>query len=225
MDRYVLLVWFLVCGLVLVEPGMAQNVRSPDLNAQYHRAETAWKSGASMLEAKARVDRVLEARPDDAEALRLRAQVLMGMGRLDDALRDARRAVAVAPRTATSQLVLCEVARHAGEREVAAQALQDASELVFDDAALHVRLSWNAVLLEQVEKAEAFARTALALDGENPSAYYQLARVFVLQGEDEAAATVLRNGFQRALLDPSTVRSDSVLTDITDHPVVRPYVN
>lgn len=225
MERSLPLFWLLFCGFVMVLPVMAQSVRPPDLDAQFHRAETAWRSGASMLEAKARVDRVLEARPNDAEALRLRAQVLMALGRTEEALHDARRAVNVAPRAATSQLVLCEVARQAGRQALAARALQDASELVFDDAALHVRLSWNAVLLGQVEEAEAFARTALALDGENPSAYYQLARAFVLQGEDDAAATVLRNGFQRALLDPTTVRSDTLLTHMTTHPAVRSYLD
>lgn len=178
-----------------------------------------------MLEAKARIDRVLESRPNDAEALRLRAQVLMGMERPREALRDAQRAVAVDPKNAESQLVLCEVARNAGEQTLAEQSLQTASELVFDDAALHVRLSWNAVLLDQVEKAEAFARTALALDADESSAYYQLARVFMLQDQRDAAAMILSKGFRRALLDPSTVRSDSLLTRLTAHPTVQPYLN
>lgn len=213
---------FLAAGMPVTTT--AQGVRPPELNAQYHRAETAWRSGASMLEAKARVDRVLEARPDDAEALRLRAQVLLGMHRIDEALHDARHAVRVDPKDAESQLVLCEVARHAGETQLARESLQAASELVFDDAALHVRLSWNAVLLDQLEKAEAFARTALALDPEEPSAYYQLARVFLLLDQEGAAATVLRKGFERSLLDPTTIRSDSLLVRMVPHPIVEPHM-
>jgi len=220
-----LLVVLLFGGSAVPVPGGAQGVRPPDLSAQFHRAETAWRSGASILEAKARIDRVLESRPNDAEALRLRAQVLMGMDRPQEALRDARRAVTIDPKSAESQLVLCEVARTAGERMLAEQSLQTASELVFDDAALHVRLSWNAVLLDQVEKAEAFARTALALDADAPSAYYQLARVFVLQDHPDAAAMILSKGFRRLLLDPSTVRGDSLLTRLTGHPTVQPHLN
>lgn len=220
-----LLVVLLFGGSAVPVPGSAQGVRPPDLSAQFHRAETAWRSGASILEAKARIDRVLESRPNDAEALRLRAQVLMGMDRPQEALRDARRAVAIDPKSAESQLVLCEVARTAGERMLAEQSLQTASELVFDDAALHVRLSWNAVLLDQVEKAEAFARTALALDADAPSAYYQLARVFVLQDHPDAAAMILSKGFRRLLLDPSTVQGDSLLTRLTAHPTVQPHLN
>ncbi|MDX1741920.1 MAG: hypothetical protein R3178_11525, partial [Rhodothermales bacterium] len=50
----------------------AQVVRSPRMNLEFHRAQAAWKSGGSLLEAKARLDRVIDAGPDDAEALLLR---------------------------------------------------------------------------------------------------------------------------------------------------------
>ena len=159
----------------------AQGVRPHELNVQYHRAETAWKSGASVLEVKARVDRVLEALPNDVEALKLRAQALLRMDRIEEALADARRAVRLRSKDGEAHLILCEAARRNGDLEGAERALDAASELVLDDAALHIRLSWNAMLLENYDKAEAFARVARASDPDEAAAYYQLARVFVLK--------------------------------------------
>ena len=199
----------------------AQGVRPPELNVQYHRAETAWKSGASVLEVKARVDRVLEALPNDVEALKLRAQALLKMNRHEEALTDARRAVRLRPKDGEAHLILCETARLNGDAERAERALDAASALALDDAALHIRLSWNAVLLGKLDKAESFARVAMASDPDEAAAYYQLARVFVLKQQPEAAATVLLNGLNASLLDPVAITADTVLIHVVDHPDLR----
>ena len=199
----------------------AQGVRPPELNVQYHRAETAWKSGASVLEVKARIDRVLEALPDDVEALKLRAQALLKMDRPEEALVDVRRAVELRPKDGEAHLILCEAARRTGDAEGAEHALEAASALALDDAALHIRLSWNAVLLEKLDKAESFARVAMASDPDEAAAYYQLARVFVLKQQPEAAATVLLNGLNASLLDPVAITADTVLVHVVDHPDLR----
>ena len=202
----------------------AQGVRPPELNVQYHRAETAWKSGASVLEVKARVDRVLEALPNDVEALKLRAQALLKMNRDEEALTDARRAVQLRPKDGEAHLILCEAARRNGDAEGAERALDAASALALDDAALHIRLSWNAVLLEKLDKAESFARVAMASDPDEAAAYYQLARVFVLKQQPEAAATVLLNGLNASLLDPVAITADTVLVHVVDHPSLRSFL-
>ena len=199
----------------------AQVVRPPELNVQYHRAETAWKSGASVLEVKARVDRVLEALPNDVEALKLRAQALLKMNRNEEALIDARRAVRLRPKDGEAHLILCEAARRNGDVDGAERALDAASALALDDAALHIRLSWNAVLLEKLDKAESFARVAMASDPDEAAAYYQLARVFVLKQQPEAAATVLLNGLNASILDPVAITADTVLVHVADHPNLR----
>ena len=93
----------------------AQVVRSQEMNVQYHRAETAWKSGASVLEVKTRIDRVLKALPDDVEALKLRAQVLLKLDRVAEALADVQRAVALSSKDGEAHLILCEAARRNGD--------------------------------------------------------------------------------------------------------------
>ena len=222
--------WWKTWGLAVVlfagsvAGTQAQGVRPYELNVQYHRAETAWKSGASVLEVKARVDRVLEALPNDVEALKLRAQALLKMDRDKEALTDARRAVRLRPKDGEAHLILCEAARRNGDDEGAERALDAASELALDDAALHIRLSWNAVLLDKLNKAEAFARVAMASDPDEAAAYYQLARVFILQQQREAAATVLLNGLNASILDPGAITADTVLVHVVDHPALRPLL-
>jgi tetratricopeptide (TPR) repeat protein len=198
-------------------PVAAQVVRPQELNVQYNRAETAWKSGASVLEAKARVDRVLKELPDDVEARKLRAQVLLALDRAPEALADARRAVELAPDDGEAHLILSEVARVAGETVLARQALDAAAERVLDDATFHIRLSWNAALLGLLDRAEAFARIALALDPQGASAYYQLARVFIHKAQMDDAAAILARGLRAAVLDPAAIEKDTVLVRIAGH--------
>ena len=219
-------VWMGIAVAVLlgVQGAYAQALRSPELNVQYHRAETAWRSGTSMLEAKARVDRVLKALPDDREARKLRAQVLMALGRHEEALDDAIRAVELDPKDGEAHVILCEAARLTGNLPQAEKALDDASHHLRDQVDLHIRLSWNAVELEQLDKAEAFARIALNLDSLDAGAYYQLARVFMLQGVPDNAATILARGFRASLLDAAIIRQDPPLQPLLEHPDLQAWL-
>jgi tetratricopeptide (TPR) repeat protein len=195
----------------------AQDRRPPELDVQYHRAETAWKSGASVLEAKARVDRVLKEIPDDAEALKLRAQVLMAMKRPKEALADARQAVGLTPQDGEAFLILSEAARLNGDEKLAIDALDAAAERVMEGAEFHIRLSWNAALLGQLERAEAFARIAHNAEPGRAAAYYQLARVFVMKNQNDDAAAILAKGLRGNLLDPAAIQRDTVLTRVSGH--------
>lgn len=174
-----------------------------------------------MLEAKARVDRVLQALPNDVEALKLRAHVLLDMGRVREALADARHAVQLSPKDGEARLILCEAARRDGDTLLAKRALDAAATLALDDGPLHVRLSWNAMLLGMLDKAEAFARIARARDPQDAAATYQLARVFVLQDKPDDAALILARGLGEARLDPQFITGDSVLVRLSDHPALR----
>lgn len=215
---------FLLAAVLLTSPLLsvhAQVVRPQDLNVQYHRAETAWKSGASVLEVKARIDRVLRELPDDIEALKLRAQVLLRLDRAAEAQADAQQAVALSPKDGEAHLILCEAARRNGDTALAEQALTAAAELALDDPELHIRLSWNAVLLGRLDTAESFARVAMASDPDEAAAYYQLARVFILKDQPDAAATVLINGLNTSLLDAGVIAADTILVHVVDHPGLR----
>lgn len=214
--------WMTWAVVLLLSGGMgsaasAQDLRPPELDMQFHRAETAWKSGASVLEAKARVDRVLNERPNDAEALKLRAQILMSMDRYQEALRDAKQSVQLAHRDAEAYLVLSEAARLAGDTHLAIESLDAAAERVMEDAEFHIRLSWNAALLGQLERSEAYARIALALDPERAPAYYQLARIFVRKEQLDDAVAILARGLRQELLDPAVIQSDTLLTQVAAH--------
>ncbi len=193
-------------------------IRPPELNGEFHRAEAAWKSGTSLREAKIRLDRVLDALPDDPEARKLRAQVLLALGKPQAALADALRAVELDPEDGEMFVILCEAARRSGDFARAEWALDAASKRILEGAALHVRLSWNAVELERLDEAEAFARIALAQDPRMKATYEQLARVFVLKDKPDAAATILAQGFDAGLLDARTVRTDTLLGTLADHP-------
>lgn len=207
----------LVLCAALLLPASAQELRPQELDVQFHRAETAWKSGASVLEAKARIDRVLNGRPNDEEALKLRAQILMSMDRFDEALRDAQQAVQLAPDDGEAYIVLSEAARLTGDKHLAIESLDAAADRVMEDAEFHIRLSWNAALLGQLDRSEAYARIALALDPVRPPAYYQLARIFVRKEQFDDAAAILVRGLSQHLLDPGVIQSDTLLTRVAAH--------
>ncbi len=212
-----LIVLLLLFGSLCTEPSTAQERRPPELDVQFNRAETAWKSGASVLEAKARVDRVLNQIPDDGEARKLRAQILMALDRPEEALFDARQAVKLQPQDGEAYLILSEAARFNGDRYLAIEALDAAAERVLEDADFHIRLSWNAALLGQLDRAEAYARIAHALDSTKAAAYYQLARVFVQKDQPSDAASILEKGLRSNLLDPNAIRQDTVLLRVAGH--------
>lgn len=214
--RMNLIAMLLLCGLA-ANPIAAQERRPPELDVQFNRAETAFKSGASVLEAKARVDRVLNKIPHDGEARKLRAQILMALDRPEEALSDAREAVELQPQDGEAFLILSEAARFNGDHHLAVEALDAAAERVLEDADFHVRLSWNAALLGQLDRAEAYARIAHALDSTKASAYYQLARVFVQKSQSDDAAAILEKGLRSNFLDPVAIRNDSILTRIVNH--------
>ena len=224
--REVIIAGCVAAGLTLAVPqAYAQVDRPPELDMHYHRAEAAWRSGMSMLEAKARVDRVLEALPDDVAALKLRAQVLLAMSRYGEALSDARHAVRLASGDGEAHLILSEAARLSNDRALALKALEAAAEHVLDDPVLHIRLSWNAAELGQLEQAESYARIALALDPALPAAYYQLARVFVQRQNEEAAAEVLVRGLRRSVVDPVTIEQDPLLAPLLEVSSIQVLVN
>lgn len=208
--------------LLAASPARGQEWRRPpEINVQYHRAEKAFKSGASMLEAKARVDRVIVEVPDDHQARKLRAQVLLALDRPAEAFADALRATQLAPKDGEAHLILAEAARATGARRLAVEALDQAAQHVLDDAAFHVRLSMNAAALGQLDRAEAFARIGLALDAREPAAYYQLARVFVLQQRPADAAETLARGLRSAVLVRSAIVQDTLLAPILQDPSLR----
>jgi tetratricopeptide (TPR) repeat protein len=213
-------------GILIVAPAMAQRTpveRSPELNQHFHRAEAAWRSGANMLEAKARVDRVLRDLPEDIQARKLRAQVFISMKRFEEALGDAKYAVRIDPQDTESHLLVVESARALGDRDTALNALAVAQELAGENASMYTRISWNAAQLGDLPRAEMMARRAHAMEPTDAAAYYQLARVLVHREQGDDAAALLERGLRSAILDPIAIEKDSVLSRLTEHSLLHAF--
>ena len=208
--------------LLLLAPRVSTaQVRSlqPNVQSQLHRAETAWRTGGSLLEAKVRADEVLRADPDHPQALKLRADVLLALNRYDEARRDARRATELDPTDGRAYWILAESARLSGDLSMAREALREAAGHITDEnAEFHVMLSGVALHVDELELAESFARVARAKEPMHAAAHYQLARVFLLQGRPDDAATILVGGLNEQFLDPRFIREDTALRALIDHP-------
>lgn len=209
-ERILLLV---VAASVACVPSEAtgQEGRSAKLNAEFHRAQAAWASGGSLLEAKARLDNVIEALPRDDEALKLRAKVLLALQRNSAAYDDAVRAVEADSGDSEAHQILSQAARLVGDTTAAVRALRRAAETIGDDAPAHVRLSYEAMALGLTEEAESLARVAVVLDPQGAAARYQLARALAVAGKTKDATTVLAKGIQESILTHTAIESDSVL--------------
>ncbi len=219
-------IWLLsavLCSVVVIPAFSQSGARPRQLNEQLQRARTALVSGTSLLEAKARVDRVVSALPNDAEARVLRAEILLAMGRYDAAAEDAIVACELQPNNGTAHLTLAEAAFHIGDPATAERSMDRSSQLLVDDGGAHVRLSRLARELGLQEQSVAFARIAVALAPANARANYELARAFVFASKTDAAASVLANGLEAGLLASETVLSDSLLQILQKHPALRSW--
>ena len=206
--------------LLTALPASAQEFRPPELNVQFHRARTAWSSGNSLLEAKARIDRVLEALPEDVEALKLRAAIELGLNRPDAALKDANRAAELAPENGEAHLLRCEAASRSGALSEAENALQLASNLFLQRIDHYVRLSACALSIDAFTRAESLARVAVAQDDSDPRGHIQLARVFLSSQRTDAARAVVDRMITSSMVSRMGVLADSQLARLyTDVPL------
>ncbi|MBO6574025.1 MAG: tetratricopeptide repeat protein [Rhodothermales bacterium] len=206
--------------LLSVQTVDAQIVRPPELRLQFHRAERAWRTGASLHEAKRRLDQVIAELPEDTEALLLRGKVLLMLDDAEGAMEDAQATVGLEPENGEAWLLFAEAARTAGAVDTALSALKEAGDLIQGGADLHVRLSINARMLGDLDQAEAFARVARTQDPGSPAAHLQLARVFVAKNRTDAAATVLAGALENGVLSPADVISDRELQPLTALPAL-----
>jgi len=222
--RYRFVILLLLTMLLHSPAAFAQRVQNANvrparparLNVQFHRAETAWKSGSSLLEAKARIDRVLTELPMDAEARKLRAGIYLSMGAPGKSLEDALAAAELDSSDGEAQLLICESAVRIGDLETALLALDSSADLFLEQSTFHVRLSRCAVDLNKYDAAEAYARTALAGDSRNAETHLQLARVFILSDEYNKAVTVLNRAIESRILSSVVIRRDSVFAVVMD---------
>jgi len=201
----------MVLALLVNLPSNGQDFRPPELDVQFHRAHTAWSTGNSLLEAKARIDRVLAELPDDVEALKLRAAILMDMDRPEEAFADVDHAVGIASGDGEAHLLRCESAARVGREEDALEALEHASNLFLERIDHYVRLSSCALFIGATTRAESLARVAVAQDDADPRGQIQLARVFVQMNRHEEARTIVNRLIEANSLSREAVMADSQL--------------
>ncbi|MGB0650543.1 MAG: tetratricopeptide repeat protein [Rhodothermales bacterium] len=216
--RRLLFIALLVVAALLVSANApsahAQDFRSPELNVQFHRAHTAWSTGNSLLEAKARIDRVLNDRPNDVEALKLRAAILMDMQRPEEAFQDAHRATRLTPEDGEAHLLRCESAAQIGQEYAASEALEQASNLFLERIDHYVRLSSCALEIGAGTRAESLARVAVAQDNTDPRGHVQLARVFLASDEPDEARAIVNRLIEANSLSRLAVMADSQLASL-----------
>ncbi len=99
------------------------------------------------------LDRVLKEKPDSAEARKLRGEVLMELGRLDDAETELKKAIAIMPALRSAHMALANLYFRKKDLAHAEAALRKVLDLREDDAEMHYAL--GVILDRQGRQIEA----------------------------------------------------------------------
>ncbi len=152
---------------------------------------TGRSEGADLL------DRSIERAPRNAAFLNNRAQILADAGRIDEALRDLRRALMVEPRFQAALCHLGSLLRRQGRHDEALAAFRRA--LAVDARAPEAHVGLGNVLRERGDRAAARAayEAALALDAHHASAHYNLGAMLLEAGDAQGAQRHLQRCLER----------------------------
>lgn len=175
---------------------------NPQLSDAYINAAAVEAARDRHGEALRWVDALLIYAPLHVGALGVRATVLRRLGRLDEALADARRAVAAAPESGEAQNVLGEVLQ-AQDKPVDALAAYDRATQALGFAPEKAMVNRAILLMEQGDHAAAKAAfgQALALYPRSVPAWFNLADLQRFTAGDPAIAAM------EALLAPDGVQA------------------
>jgi predicted O-linked N-acetylglucosamine transferase (SPINDLY family) len=144
------------------------------------------------------VHRVIQANPDDLEALELLARALSAMGRHDESLRVFQRIAAVKPSHAAAHANLAVALLRAGDPHASIAAAQRAIALDATRPEAHAALGHAQNLLHQSEPAiEAFQK-ALSLRPNYADALLGVARAHRNLGRPSTAIAALQRGAELA---------------------------
>lgn len=169
--------------------------------------------------AEAHYTRAVEANPGDARAHSLRAWLLMRLGRREEALREARRAVELDPISMPAYNNLGAMYSYAGQEQRAAEAFQAGLALAPDAAALVANLALSYSDLGRHADAIRSAERALATLWAEPDASpYLIATAYAGLGDSERAFQMLEQAVkQRDDLVPD-LGVDPVFNDLRGDP-------
>ena len=187
----------------MTESHTSTNVSSEmSVEAQLHQARTERADG-HLFQAIATLTRILSVHSDHAEALCLRAGILLAMGQTTEALADADNLVRLNPSSAPARCLQARILQVSGHIAEAIEAAQEAHRLDTDNVEAALLL---ATLCEQGHRR----KEALSLYDDTIARHPSNAEAYLLRGRlkmqlrDQVGAT---EDFQRALkLDPAALK-------------------
>jgi adenylate cyclase len=158
--------------------------------AYYYFARARFHQG-DMEDAQRLFRKAADVDPEDFQSRCLRAQILRGVGRVDEAIEQATEVEPIL------------------ERHI---------EWNPDDArALHLGAG-SLILLGQYDRAKRWLRRALAMDPDDSVVLYNLACNFTTMGEHEEALDYLENSVANGMVSASWMRNDDDLKPLRDSP-------
>ena len=177
-----------------------------------HYADLIERTLAAMADgdtvrAVALADQAVAERPDDGAVRNLRAQALLNMGASEEALQEAREAVALEPRQPESHLVLGMAAWEQGRLAVAQAAMERGLELSGREQELLARYAWFLACERGPHPAAEAAQEALLRDPHSVIARAALALVQLRQHRLSSAEQTLGDA---EAIDPEDVHVLSV---------------
>jgi tetratricopeptide (TPR) repeat protein len=166
--------------------------------AQGYMATFRWGPALSCLQ------RLLEYRPDDADALVWRGWVWENLQQVPSARDDYRRAVELAPENQEARLRLAEALLQLGEPKGALEHLEWLRPRRPDDAAVLLALARCQRALDRPEEAEGLLDRLLALRPDDAQVLAERGRLALAQGQAEEAEGWLRKAQARAPFERET---------------------
>jgi len=150
-------------------------------------------------EAEAAIGALLEAEPENADALVLRAEIMRRRGQLEPAMQFYRRALAVNPRHAEAWLDLGVCHYRTGDNFWARVYFRFASTLDPDNADVWNELGLVEITLGNYEKAEESLENAVNRNPDHPEAWNNLGLVVARRGD---LASARRHFLRASFLKP-----------------------
>jgi predicted O-linked N-acetylglucosamine transferase (SPINDLY family) len=170
--------------------------RDPDDAAAAHVAGLLAYHASQFAKADALLQIAVRGATGDAEPLSNHAAVLRRLGRLDDAERAARAALAIAPNRAETQNNLGNILRDSGRYEESLICYKAAITVQPGFADAWANLSWIQSLIGHVSEAEHAARQAIAHDPRNANGHNNLGLALMRQSRLREAEATLREALR-----------------------------
>ncbi len=191
---------------------------SPDPRAARLLIESLLASQPPALsEARGILQRLVDARPHDADLLRELVRLQEAEGREREAIASLRRLAELAPAEAARHLLrAAEHARHLYMDEVALQLVREAARKAPDDASVWRKLGELYLDRQQVDRAAEALHRALALDARLHQVALQLVRIETTRRRPRRAAVLLGNLLRESPDDQLLLTAGEMATSLAN---------